>query len=52
MSAVQELDAALQPMLQLKPPGVSGTKIKDITALCVANIQVMPTIPLQSLENL
>ncbi|KAI9823335.1 MAG: hypothetical protein M1832_002559 [Thelocarpon impressellum] len=39
MSALQELDAALQPMLLLKPPGVSGSKIKDITALCLANVK-------------
>ena len=40
MSALQELDAALQPMLLLKPPGVSGSKVKEITALCIANIKV------------
>ncbi|KAI9852038.1 MAG: hypothetical protein M1838_002007 [Thelocarpon superellum] len=39
MSALQELDAALQPMLLLKPPGVSGSKIKEITALCIANVK-------------
>ena len=45
MSALQELDAALQPMLLLKPPGVSGSKIKEITALCVANVKVALTVP-------
>jgi protein NRD1 len=39
-SAVAELDAHLQSMLNLKPPGVSGSKISSITALCNANIQV------------
>lgn len=39
-SAVGELDAALQGMLSLKPPGVSGSRIQGITALCVANVQV------------
>ncbi|KAI9807522.1 MAG: hypothetical protein M1825_005462 [Sarcosagium campestre] len=38
-SAVGELDAALQAMLSLRPPGVSGTKINSITSLCIANIQ-------------
>ncbi|KAI9796410.1 MAG: hypothetical protein M1833_006182 [Piccolia ochrophora] len=38
-SAVGELDAALQAMLSLKPPGVSGSKINSVTSLCIANIQ-------------
>ncbi|KAJ9604847.1 hypothetical protein H2200_010962 [Cladophialophora chaetospira] len=38
-SAVAELDSILQSMLNLKPPGVSGTKITSITTLCTANIQ-------------
>lgn len=37
---VAELEAGLVAMQALKPPGVSGSRIKDITALCVANIQV------------
>jgi protein NRD1 len=39
-SAVAELEAALQAMLLLKPPGVSGSKITTITNLCNANVQV------------
>lgn len=39
-SAVAELEASLQAMLSLKPPGVSGTRINSITALCTANVQV------------
>ncbi|KAI9787347.1 MAG: hypothetical protein M1816_007633 [Peltula sp. TS41687] len=38
-SAVAELEVALQGMLALKPPGVSGSKISTITALCTANVQ-------------
>ncbi|KAM3078168.1 hypothetical protein ACMFMG_002534 [Clarireedia jacksonii] len=38
-SAVAELEAGLQAMLSLKPPGVSGSKISGITALCTANVQ-------------
>ncbi|KEF63664.1 uncharacterized protein A1O9_01642 [Exophiala aquamarina CBS 119918] len=38
-SAVAELDSILQSMLNLKPPGVSGSKINAITTLCTANIQ-------------
>jgi protein NRD1 len=44
-SAVAELDAYLQSMLSLKPPGVSGSKITNITSLCTANIQVCLTLP-------
>jgi protein NRD1 len=39
-SAVAELDAGLQAMLSLKPPGVSGSRINAITTLCVDNVQV------------
>lgn len=39
-SCVAELDAILQSMLALKPPGVSGSKITGITGLCNANVQV------------
>jgi protein NRD1 len=42
-SAVAELEAGLQAMLSLKPPGVSGSKISGITALCTANVQVCRT---------
>lgn len=38
-SAVAELEAGLQAMLTLKPPGVSGSRIASITALCMTNIQ-------------
>ncbi|KAK0705000.1 hypothetical protein B0H67DRAFT_557697 [Lasiosphaeris hirsuta] len=38
-SAVAELEAGLQIMLGLKPPGVSGSRIANITTLCVANVQ-------------
>ncbi|KAL8922759.1 MAG: hypothetical protein Q9172_003436 [Xanthocarpia lactea] len=38
-SCVAELDAILQSMLTMKAPGVSGSKINNITQLCNANIQ-------------
>ncbi|KAK0639325.1 hypothetical protein B0T16DRAFT_242071 [Cercophora newfieldiana] len=38
-SAVAELEAGLQALLGLKPPGVSGSRIANLTALCVANVQ-------------
>lgn len=54
-SAVAELENYLQSMLALKPPGVSGTKIQGITALCTANVQVrknhVETIDARSDEN-
>lgn len=39
-SAVADLEAGLQAMLNLKPPGVSGSRITSLTSLCVANVQV------------
>ncbi|CAK7567002.1 MAG: hypothetical protein SEPTF4163_004959 [Sporothrix epigloea] len=38
-SPVAELEAGLQAMQGLKPPGVSGSRINSLTALCVANVQ-------------
>ncbi|RDW83193.1 hypothetical protein BP5796_04684 [Coleophoma crateriformis] len=38
-SAVAELETGLQAMLSLKPPGVTGSRIQSITALCKANVQ-------------
>lgn len=49
-SPVAELEAGLQAMLSLKPPGVTGSRIQSITALCKTNVQVgrpifiMPTL--------
>lgn len=46
-SAVAELDAGLQAMLSLKPPGVSGSRISSLTTLCTTNVQVrcLPLLP-------
>ncbi|KAM4060602.1 RNA polymerase II-binding domain-containing protein [Hirsutella rhossiliensis] len=38
-TAVADLEAGLQAMLNLKPPGVSGSRITSLTSLCVSNIQ-------------
>ncbi|KAI1432455.1 hypothetical protein GGR50DRAFT_688936 [Xylaria sp. CBS 124048] len=38
-SAVAELEAGLNAMQNLKPPGVSGSRITSLTALCVSNVQ-------------
>ncbi|KAI1343987.1 hypothetical protein F5Y15DRAFT_183527 [Xylariaceae sp. FL0016] len=38
-SAVADLESGLNAMQNLKPPGVSGSKIATLTALCVENIQ-------------
>ncbi|KAL2753770.1 hypothetical protein ACRALDRAFT_1082769 [Sodiomyces alcalophilus JCM 7366] len=38
-AAVAELEAGLHAMSALKPPGVSGSRIASLTALCVANVQ-------------
>ncbi len=50
-SAVAELDTILQSMLNLKPPGVSGSKITSITSLCTANIQVCQSPNLAQSES-
>ncbi|KAL2202177.1 hypothetical protein CC79DRAFT_1280852 [Sarocladium strictum] len=36
-SAVADLEAGLQAMAGMKPPGVSGSRISSLTTLCVAN---------------
>ncbi|KAJ9641930.1 hypothetical protein H2199_005144 [Coniosporium tulheliwenetii] len=36
---MEELDAQLQSLQALKPPGVTKTKIESITAICIADIQ-------------
>ncbi|TRX97336.1 hypothetical protein FHL15_001614 [Xylaria flabelliformis] len=38
-SAVAELEAGLNAMQNLKPPGVSGSRINTLTALCVNNVE-------------
>ncbi|TVY84505.1 Rpb7-binding protein seb1 [Lachnellula suecica] len=38
-SPVAELEAGLQGMLSLKPPGVSGSRIQNLTTLCSNNVQ-------------
>ncbi|KAI0378437.1 hypothetical protein F5Y04DRAFT_262053 [Hypomontagnella monticulosa] len=38
-SPVAELEAGLNAMQNLKPPGVSGTRIQTLTSLCVDNVQ-------------
>ncbi|KAK4222409.1 Rpb7-binding protein seb1 [Podospora fimiseda] len=38
-AAVAELEANLQAMLSMKPPGVSASKIGSLTKLCVENVQ-------------
>jgi protein NRD1 len=48
-SAVTDLEAGLQAMLNLKPPGVSGSRITSLTALCVSNIQACPLLLLHLL---
>ncbi|CBX96998.1 hypothetical protein IAQ61_008055 [Plenodomus lingam] len=39
MAAMEELSTQLQSLQALKPPGVTPTKIKTITQICVDNIQ-------------
>jgi hypothetical protein len=40
MAALEELTTQLQSLSTLKAPGVTPTKVKAITQLCVDNIQV------------
>ena len=43
-SVVAEVDTALQAMQALKAPGISGSKIAAITALCTGHVQVTARI--------
>lgn len=38
-SPVADLEAGLQAMSNLKPPGVSGSRITSLTSLCLSNIE-------------
>jgi hypothetical protein len=40
MAALDELTTQLQSLSALKAPGVTPTKVKAITQICVDNIQV------------
>ena len=40
MAAMEELEALLQSLQALKAPGVTATKIKEITQKCMDNVQV------------
>ncbi|KAF3050893.1 hypothetical protein E8E11_010952 [Didymella keratinophila] len=54
MAAMDELETLLQSLQALKAPGVTPTKVKAITAICVENIQSESTIIqkiLQQLQN-
>ncbi|KAJ4988997.1 Rpb7-binding protein seb1 [Stagonosporopsis vannaccii] len=54
MAAMDELETLLQSLQALKAPGVTPTKVKAITAICVENIQSDSTIIqkiLQQLQN-
>ncbi|KAJ4332141.1 hypothetical protein N0V95_009728 [Ascochyta clinopodiicola] len=44
MAAMNELETLLQSLQALKAPGVTPTKVKAITAICVENIQSDSTI--------
>ncbi|KAJ4308772.1 hypothetical protein N0V94_009212 [Neodidymelliopsis sp. IMI 364377] len=44
MAAMDELGSLLQSLQTLKAPGVTPTKVKAITAICVENIQSEATI--------
>ncbi len=46
MAALDELGMHLQSLQALKAPGVTPTKVKAITKLCVDNIQVCDSVAL------
>lgn len=50
-SAATELESYLQSMLALKPPGVTTSKVYDITRICTANIQVRDGLPDDRVEK-
>ena len=44
-----EFDNCLQSLLSLKPPGISTSKVKELTALCSQNVQVTSALETLSL---
>jgi len=40
MSALDQFDRALESLLTIKPPGVSGSKVKELTELAGQNVKV------------
>jgi hypothetical protein len=49
MAAIEELEALLQSLQVGKPPGVTGTKIKEITQKSVDNVQVCERTELRTI---
>lgn len=45
-SAVEEFSNTLQSFLSIKPPGVSGSKIRKLSELAVNNVQVYMNLSL------
>jgi hypothetical protein len=40
MTALSQFDKALESLLSTKPPGVSGSKVQELTKLAVQNVKV------------
>ena len=41
MAMIAEFDNYLQSLLSLKPPGISTSKVREATAICSQNVQVL-----------
>ena len=40
MTALEEFDKALESLLAIKAPGVSGSKVQELTKMAVQNVKV------------
>ena len=43
MTALEQFDKALESLLGTKAPGVSGSKVQELTKLAVQNVKVRQT---------
>ena len=44
MTALEQFDKALESLLGTKAPGVSGSKVQELTKLAVQNVKVRQTL--------
>ena len=47
MTALAQFDNALESLLGTKAPGVSGSKVQELTKLAVQNVKVLYTMVLE-----
>lgn len=48
MTALAQFDKALESLLGTKAPGVSGSKVQELTKLAVQNVKVFNVVYIQA----